>query len=127
MNKLTTCVESIIEARLKQICEKMRLEEDFTQEIFTENRAFAESVGRRKKRDPNAPKLPPNGFMRYSKVKREELKVKNPELKGAAITKRLGEMWRNEAQPVKDKYNKEYEVAKQQMGFQSKAELAARA
>lgn len=124
MNKLTTCVETIIEARIKQICEKMRLEDDFTNEILLENRTLGESVGRRKKRDPNAPKLPANGFMRYSKVKREELKVKNPELKGAAITKKLGEMWRNEAQGVKDKYNKEYEVAKQQMGIQTKAERA---
>ena len=49
----------------------------------------------KKQRDPLRPKRPLTAFMRFSKVKRVELKTKHPELSMTELSKLIGEAWRN--------------------------------
>ncbi|PKC12891.1 HMG-box [Rhizophagus irregularis] len=48
----------------------------------------------RKAKDPNAPKRPLNAYLRFSLVKRAELKQQNPGMGPKEITIMLGEAWR---------------------------------
>ena len=45
---------------------------------------------RKRKRDPNAPKKPPNAYLIYSKQRREEIKVDMPDMAPKDIMSELG-------------------------------------
>ncbi|XP_072517842.1 high mobility group protein B3b [Salminus brasiliensis] len=72
----------------------------------------------RKKKDPNAPRRPPSGFLLFCAERRPSIKAQNPGMGIGDIAKKLGEMWNNmsdsekqpflsEANKLKDKYQKE--------------------
>ncbi|CAJ1965389.1 unnamed protein product [Cylindrotheca closterium] len=44
--------------------------------------------------DPNAPKKPLSGFMKFSQEHRAIIKEENPDLSFGGIGKKLGDMWR---------------------------------
>jgi hypothetical protein len=64
----------------------------------------------KKLKDPNAPKKPLTGYIRFSQEKRAKVKEENPELKGTEIMKKLGEMWKALSDKKKEKYNSPYKA-----------------
>eukprot|EP01023_Acetabularia_acetabulum_P027345 TRINITY_DN2588_c0_g1_i1.p4 TRINITY_DN2588_c0_g1~~TRINITY_DN2588_c0_g1_i1.p4 ORF type:complete len:117 (-),score=33.11 TRINITY_DN2588_c0_g1_i1:238-588(-) len=60
----------------------------------------------RARKDPDAPKKPMGAYMWFSKVKREEVKIKHPNKKVTDIGRILGEMWRN----LTDDEKKEFQL-----------------
>ncbi|CAG8611587.1 13278_t:CDS:2, partial [Ambispora leptoticha] len=67
----------------------------------------------KKTKDPNAPKRPLNAFIEFSRVKREEVKRDNPDMKYTEIRKRLGEMWRGLSETEKEPYKNVQQAAKE--------------
>ncbi|CAB4419060.1 unnamed protein product [Rhizophagus irregularis] len=59
----------------------------------------------RKAKDPNAPKRPLNAYLRFSLVKRAELKQQNPGMGPKEITIMLGEAWRKLSEDEKKTYH----------------------
>jgi hypothetical protein len=64
----------------------------------------------KKLKDPNAPKKPLTGYIRFSQEKRAKVKEENPELKGTEVMKKLGEMWKALSDKKKEKYNAPYKT-----------------
>lgn len=72
----------------------------------------------RKKRGPrtkdaNAPRMPPNGYVRFLNANRERVKQECPELTFADVTKKLGAEWTNMTSEEKKGYMEEAEKAKE--------------
>ncbi|KAI4884401.1 hypothetical protein NFI96_011245 [Prochilodus magdalenae] len=72
----------------------------------------------RKKKDPNAPRRPPSGFLLFCAERRPGIKAQNPSMGIGDVAKKLGGLWNNmsdsEKQPflsqanrLKDKYMKD--------------------
>ncbi|GBB90664.1 hypothetical protein RclHR1_01770012 [Rhizophagus clarus] len=59
----------------------------------------------RKTKDPNAPKRPLNAYLRFSSLKRAELKQQNPGMGPKEITIMLGEAWRKLSEAEKKSYH----------------------
>jgi high mobility group protein B3 len=72
------------------------------------------STKTKKEKDPNAPKPPLTSFMRFSQAKREEVKKKNPDMKGKEITSEIGRLWNAMSEKGQAKYKKEYEKEKEE-------------
>jgi hypothetical protein len=62
------------------------------------------------KRDPDAPKGAKNAFIFFCSDNREEVKDENPDMKLKEITQRLGKMWKDVDEELKEEYK---EKAKQ--------------
>ena len=60
----------------------------------------------KEKKDPNAPKGAKNAFIFFCNEKRQEVKEENASLKATDITKKLGEMWKDEDEEEKERYKK---------------------
>ena len=60
----------------------------------------------KEKKDPNAPKGAKNSFIFFCNEKRQEVKEENSSLKATEITKKLGEMWKEEDEEEKKRYQK---------------------
>ncbi|RIB19314.1 high mobility group box protein, partial [Gigaspora rosea] len=60
------------------------------------------------------PPRPMNPFIIYRTKKAKEIYAKNPSITTGELSKKIGEMWRNEPQGEKSKYKKIAEKAKQQ-------------
>ncbi|XP_037038673.1 high mobility group protein 20A [Bradysia coprophila] len=76
---------------------------------------------KKKKKDPNTPKHPLTGYIRYMNVRREELKKVKPESTAIELTKIIGEEWNalsddlkkpylEAAELDKERYHKEYAI-----------------
>ncbi|KAG3272019.1 HMGB3 [Ictidomys tridecemlineatus] len=74
--------------------------------------------GKRGKKDPDAPKRPPSGFLMFCSEFRPKIKSTHPGISIGEVAKNLGEMWKNlsdrEKQPyitkaakLKEKYKKD--------------------
>lgn len=61
----------------------------------------------KKVKDPNAPKRPLSGYMRFNKAQRELMKSKGTKMAGKDASKAIGELWSKLKQSEKDKYNRE--------------------
>ncbi len=68
-------------------------------------RAAGKAGGRRRKKDPAAPKRGCSSYIFFCKDKRTEVKEANPDMKGTEVTKELGRIWREE---TSDKQKKKY-------------------
>ena len=68
-------------------------------------RAAGKAGGRRRKKDPAAPKRGCSSYIFFCKDKRTEVKEANPDMKGTDVTKELGRIWRDE---TSDKQKKKY-------------------
>ena len=104
---LDISVESFANNTVKKIFKSddvVTAEEDF-------EKACKEFKGEKKlKRDPDAPKGAKNAFIFFCSDNRDEVKEENPSMKMGEITKKLGEMWKNTDEDLKDEYK---EKAKQ--------------
>ena len=72
----------------------------------------------RKKRGPrtkdlNAPRMPLNGYVRFLNANRERIKLENPELSFAEVTKKLASEWSSMSFEEKKAYLDEAEKAKE--------------
>ena len=65
-----------------------------------------------------------NGYTYFTKVKRPEIKEKNPEMKFGEITKKVAAEWKALSQEEKDKWTEE---AKKQPAAEKKAKPAKEA
>tara|TARA_B110000238_G_C15844603_1_gene318348 strand:+ start:157 stop:555 length:399 start_codon:yes stop_codon:yes gene_type:complete len=62
----------------------------------------------KKCKDPNAPKKPKNGYMRFCDDMRDTIREKHKDYKIGDVMKELGKLW-TECEPAnKEKYNTEY-------------------
>jgi hypothetical protein len=68
-------------------------------------RAAGNAGGRRRKKDPAAPKRGCSSYIFFCNDKRAEVKDANPDMKGTEVTKELGRIWREE---TSDKQKKKY-------------------
>lgn len=59
---------------------------------------------RRAKKHPLAPKRPMSAFLKYSKDKRKEVKMANPDLNNTDISRLLGQMWNEASDKEKEPY-----------------------
>ena len=62
------------------------------------------STKNKKEKDPAAPKRPKTSYIIFCGAKRDEIKKKNPDMKGKEILSKLGEMWK----ALNDKQKKKY-------------------
>ena len=62
------------------------------------------STKNKKEKDPAAPKRPKSSYIIFCGAKRDEIKKKNPDMKGKEILSKLGEMWK----ALNDKQKKKY-------------------
>ena len=60
---------------------------------------------KRKKKDPNAPKRPLNGYFRFQKVVKAKVKSENPEAKITEIAKLIGAQWKTMSDSDKAPFN----------------------
>ena len=84
--------------------------EDFQEKLTELIKKHDKKNKPKKLKDPNAPKKPVNGYIRFSQEKRATVKEENPEMKGAEITKKLAEMWKALSDKKKEKYNSKYKT-----------------
>ena len=115
-SKLIDIVGSILsEKRVKKILKHIQLQEN--QEALTivmQNtmpkakiiRSNVKTGGKRRKKDPAAPKRNLTSYILFCQDKRTEVKDSNPNLKGVDITKKLGLLWNESSEKVKAKYTK---------------------
>ena len=68
-------------------------------------RPAGKAGGRRRKKDPAAPKRGCSSYIFFCKDKRTEVEEANPDMKGTEVTKELGRIWREE---TSDKQKKKY-------------------
>jgi len=64
-------------------------------------------------KDPNAPKKPLSGYMRFVAEKRQEFATTHPDLKITEISSKAGELWKAMIDSEKDVYNAEYRKEKE--------------
>jgi hypothetical protein len=83
--------------------DKIRYTEEMKTYIPTEDDMEKKPRKPRAKKDKNAPKNPKNAYMFYCEKNRENIKKKNPELKGKDITTKLAEEWKKIKDTVKAK------------------------
>ncbi|UYV73676.1 SSRP1 [Cordylochernes scorpioides] len=65
---------------------------------------------KKKERDANKPKRPPSAYFLFLSDKREQIKRDNPGISITEITKKAGEMWKNESD--KSKWDEEARIKK---------------
>ena len=117
-------VEKTLGRLRSKIVEAADIEDDFEIDLskFAQNtakkvvssEAFTEMVGQitsavekeAEKKDPDAPKGAKNAFIFFCNEKRQEVKEENASLKATEITKKLGEMWKEEEDEEKKRYQK---------------------
>ena len=67
--------------------------EDWEEALKTSiDKALKKNEGKKKKKDPNAPKRPTTAFFFYCADNRGKIKEKNPDLKASEVAKKLGEI-----------------------------------
>ena len=59
---------------------------------------------RRAKKDPGAPKRPMSAFLKFSKLRRKNVKEENPNVDNTDVSRLLSEMWRNASEVEKAPY-----------------------
>lgn len=59
-------------------------------------RRRSKNEGKKRKRDPNAPKRPMSAYLYFSREKRSQVKESNPQMSAQDITKELGRLWNDE-------------------------------
>lgn len=84
--------------------------EEFQEKLETLCKKQEKKFKPKKLKDPNAPKKPATGYIRFSQEKRSKVKEENPELKGTEVMKKLGEMWKALSDKKKEKYNALYKT-----------------
>lgn len=77
--------------------------------------------GKKKKKDPNAPKRPPSAFLIFTSEHREKIKEHNPGISNPDIAKKFGEMWKKMSTTDKAPYKAKYAELKEKY----KMEVAA--
>lgn len=113
-------IEAIFEERLKALAKELEYTETDIKALIAVNKRMGGSPRPRKQRDPDMPKAPPNGYMRYCQEMRKRIQEENKELSNSEIMKILGEQWKEEPQSVKDKYNNEFKKEKEKYALQVK-------
>ena len=66
----------------------------------------------KKEKDPNAPKRPTNGYMRFANSVREEVKKKHNLTAVGDVAKVIGEMWKNLPEAKKAPFEAAYQKEK---------------
>lgn len=69
--------------------------------------------GKKKKKDPNAPKKPPSAFLIFTSEHREKIKADNPGISITDIAKKFGEMWKKMSTTEKTPYEAKYAKLKE--------------
>lgn len=69
--------------------------------------------GKKKKKDPNAPKKPPSAFFIFNSEHREKIKADNPGISITDIAKKSGEMWKKMSTTEKTPYEAKYAKLKE--------------
>lgn len=69
--------------------------------------------GKKKKKDPNAPKKPPSAFLIFTSEHREKIKADNPGISITDIAKKSGEMWKKMSTTEKTPYEAKYAKLKE--------------
>uniref|UniRef100_A0A3Q4HGP4 High mobility group box 2a n=1 Tax=Neolamprologus brichardi TaxID=32507 RepID=A0A3Q4HGP4_NEOBR len=69
--------------------------------------------GKKKKKDPNAPKKPPSAFLIFTSEHREKIKEDNPGISITDISKTCGEMWKKMSTTEKAPYEAKYAKLKE--------------
>lgn len=61
---------------------------------------------KKRKKDPNSPKRPPNAFIHYCKKRRADIAAQEgePDVKGQALVRQFGEEWRTMSEADKQPY-----------------------
>lgn len=62
---------------------------------------------KKRKRDPNMPKRPPNAYMLFAKDKRGDVKSANPSMSPTDILREMGRMWRGMGPDQKAPYEQD--------------------
>jgi hypothetical protein len=77
-----------------------------------------EKKEKKEKKDPDAPKGAKNAFIFFCNEKRNEVKKANPDLKATEITKKMAEMWKEEAdkEPYQNMAKKDKERYTEELG-----------
>lgn len=68
-------------------------------------------TGKKKQRDPTAPKRPMSAFLAFANSRRAEVKALNPDSSNGEISKILSNKWKDAEESLKQKYRDE-EAAK---------------
>lgn len=76
---------------------------------------------KKEKKDPNAPKGPPNTYMLFCADHRDTLKKENPKMNGREINKLLSEMWKEVGSDEKEEYENIYKKRKAKSDKEKKA------
>eukprot|EP01124_Arcella_intermedia_P011020 TRINITY_DN17519_c0_g1_i1.p1 TRINITY_DN17519_c0_g1~~TRINITY_DN17519_c0_g1_i1.p1 ORF type:complete len:181 (+),score=39.98 TRINITY_DN17519_c0_g1_i1:18-560(+) len=61
-------------------------------------------AGGKKKKDPNAPKLPPSAYMLFAKEERGRVHASNPGMSFGELSKAVGTAWKNTSEEEKRPY-----------------------
>ncbi|XP_035760373.1 high mobility group protein B2-like [Neolamprologus brichardi] len=69
--------------------------------------------GKKKKKDPNAPKGPPSVFFIFTSEHREKIKADNPGISNPDISKKFSEMWKKMSTTDKGPYEAKYAELKE--------------
>merc|ERR1711874_60528 len=72
----------------------------------------AASPAGKKKKDPNAPKMPTTAFFHFQAEQRLKIKTENPNFSVCEISKELGRMWKEMKPEVKQKFTDKYAESK---------------
>jgi hypothetical protein len=67
----------------------------------------------KKRKDPNLPKKPLSSFLFFCNEHRNNVRIKNPDMKMGDVMKKLGEMWGKASKKEKEKFTKLGEKAKE--------------
>ena len=65
------------------------------------------SKKRKRKKDPNMPKRPPNAYMLFAQDHRDSIRDTNPDMNVSEVSRELGVLWRNMDEETKAPYQSE--------------------
>jgi len=65
------------------------------------------SKKRKRKKDPNMPKRPPNAYMLFAQDHRDSIRDTNPDMNVSEVSRELGVLWRNMDEETKEPYQSE--------------------
>ena len=65
------------------------------------------SKKKKRKKDPNMPKRPPNAYMLFAQDHRESIRNTKPDMNVSDVSRELGILWRNADEEIKTPYQNE--------------------
>ena len=98
--------------RFAEMAEKDKLRYDKEMSTYTPPMGEGGRGGKRKKKDPNAPKRPLSAFFIFCQDERPAVKEAHPTYSVGDVAKDLGEKWNKIAPEVKQKYEAKAQIEK---------------